>query len=137
MTVEANVILIGVVDVDRSKAFYTEGLGWTIDQDHGAFVAFTPNAGSSSFALYQRDALAGDAGVPPDGSGFKAVVFNHFVSNESEVDSLLEKARSAGGEIAKPAQQAQWGGYFGYFADPDGHLWKVVAAEGADAAFAE
>jgi catechol 2,3-dioxygenase-like lactoylglutathione lyase family enzyme len=64
----------------------------------------------------------GDAGVPPDGSGFRGVMFSYVVRSEERVDAVLAEAERAGGEVVKPAQQACWGGYFGYFADPDGYL---------------
>lgn len=74
--------------------------------------------------------LAGDAGVSPEGSGFPGITFSYVVRSEERVDAVLAEAERAGGQIVKPAQQARWGGYFGYFADPDGYLWKVVAGTG-------
>ena len=70
--------------------------------------------------------LAEDAGVAPDGSGFRGFTLSYIVRSEERVDAVLAEAERAGGKIAKPAQRASWGGYFGYFADPDGYLWKVV-----------
>ena len=72
----------------------------------------------------------------PDGGGFRGVTFSYVVRSQERVDAVLAEAERAGGTIARPAQQAQWGGYFGYFADPDGNLWKVVAGDG-DQPFAE
>jgi hypothetical protein len=121
-------ILLGVQDLDRSKKFYGEGLGVTINQDYPGFVSLTLGDGSSALALYEREAAAADAGVSAEGSGFRGVSFHHIVPGSAEVDEVLAKAEAAGGEIVKPAAGAQWGGYFGYFADPDGHLWKVASA---------
>jgi uncharacterized glyoxalase superfamily protein PhnB len=80
--------------------------------------------------------LADDAGVDPVGSGFRGVTFSYVVRSQERVDAVLAEAERAGGTIAKPAQKARWGGYFGYFADPDGNLWKIVAGDG-DQPYAE
>jgi predicted enzyme related to lactoylglutathione lyase len=129
-------ITLGVGDLDRAKRFYSEGLGWPIQVDQGHFVSFRPANGSSALALYPREVLADDAGVPSDGSGFRGVTLSYVVRSEDRVDAVLAEAERGGGEIVKPAQTARWGGYFGYFADPDGYLWKVVAGAG-DQPFAE
>jgi hypothetical protein len=76
--------------------------------------------------LYPRDALADDAAVPSDGSGFPGFTLAHNVRSREEVDALLNEAASHGAKIVKPAQDAFWGGYSGYFADPDGYLWEVA-----------
>jgi uncharacterized protein len=123
-------ITLGVADLNRAKRFYHEGLGWPIQVDQGQFVAFRPADGSSALALYPREVLAGDAGVPADGGGFRGVTFSYVVRSTERVDAVLAEAERAGGEVVRPGQQARWGGYFGYFADPDGHLWKVVVGEG-------
>ena len=124
-------ITLGVSDLARAKKFYSEGLGWPIQVDQGRFVAFAPSNGSSTITLYPREVLADDAAVSPEGSGFSRVTFSHLVRSEERVDAVLAEAERAGGTIARPAQKAKWGGYFGYFADPDGNLWKVVVgAEG-------
>jgi uncharacterized protein len=118
-------IMLGVEDVGRSKAFY-QGLGCAIDQDHPNFVSFDLGDGSSSLALYPRDAAAQDAGVSPEGSGFQGVSFHYIVGSNEEVDELMRKATEAGGAVPREAADSQWGGYFGYFSDPDGYLWKVA-----------
>jgi uncharacterized glyoxalase superfamily protein PhnB len=97
--------------------------------DQGQFVAFKPANGSSALTLYPRKVLAGDAGVPAEGSGFRGITFSYVVRSQERVDAVLAQAQRAGGRIVKPAQQARWGGYFGYFADPD-YLWKGVAGTG-------
>jgi uncharacterized glyoxalase superfamily protein PhnB len=80
--------------------------------------------------------LAADAGVAPDGDGFRGVTFTYVVRSQDRVDGVLAEAERAGGAIARAGQRARWGGYFGYFADPDGNLWKVVAGDG-DQPYAE
>lgn len=127
MNPEINAITLGVKDLKRAKQFYSEGLGCPIQQDHAEFVSFNLGNGSSALALYTWGALAADAGVAPDGNGFRGITLNYFVPSTERVDEVLAQAKRAGGKIAKPAQRSQWGGYFGYFADPDGYLWKVVS----------
>lgn len=128
MNAQISAITLGVRDLNRAKQFYTEGLGCSIEQDHAGFVSFNLGTGSSGLALYTWDALAADAGAAADGSGFRGVTLNYILPSAERVDEVLAQAEHAGGEIIKPAQSAQWGGYFGYFSDPDGHLWKVAAA---------
>jgi predicted enzyme related to lactoylglutathione lyase len=127
MTLQMTAIMIGVEDLARSKAFYGEGLGCTIEQDYPGFVRLGLGEGSSSLALYPREAAAQDAGVPSEGSGFRGVSFHHIVSSNAEVDEVMTAAVKAGGAVVKEAAGADWG-YFGYFSDPDGYLWKVAAS---------
>jgi uncharacterized protein len=124
--VQVTAIMIGVQDLARSKKFYGEGLGCTIDQDHPNFVSFNLGEGSSSLALYQWEAAAQDAGVSSEGSGFRGVSFHYIVPSSEAVDEVMGKAVAAGGGVVKEAAASQWG-YFGYFSDPDGHLWKVAS----------
>ncbi len=127
MPLQVTAIMIGVEDLDRSKKFYGEGLGCTIDQDHPNFVSFKLGDGSSSLALYEREAAAQDAGVSSEGSGFRGVSFHYIVPSRETVDEVMASAVAAGGGSVKEAAGAQWG-YFGYFSDPDGYLWKVASA---------
>ncbi len=127
MPLKVTAIMIGVEDVARSKKFYAEGLGCTIDQDHPGFVSFNLGDGSSSLALYEREAAAQDAGVPSEGSGFRGVSFHYIVQSSEAVDEVMGKAVAAGGSVVKEAAASRWGGYFGYFSDPDGYLWKVAS----------
>jgi hypothetical protein len=119
--------MIGVEDLARSKEFYGEGLGCTIEQDYPNFVKFNLGEGSSSLALYEREAAAQDAGVSSEGSGFRGVSFHYIVSSSEAVDEVMTKAVAAGGGVVKEAAGSQWG-YFGYFSDPDGYLWKVASS---------
>jgi catechol 2,3-dioxygenase-like lactoylglutathione lyase family enzyme len=124
---QVTAIMLGVEDLARSKRFYREGLGCTIDQDHPNFVSFNLGDGSSSLALYEREAAAQDAGVPSEGSGFRGVSFHFIVPSREAVDEVMGDAGAAGAGVVKQAAASPWG-YFGYFSDPDGHLWKVAAS---------
>jgi predicted enzyme related to lactoylglutathione lyase len=127
VALQVTAIMIGVEDLARSKRFYGEGLGCTIDQDHPHFVSFNLGEGSSSLALYQREAAAQDAGVSSEGSGFRGVSFHYIVPSSEAVDEAMGNAVAAGGGVVKEATASQWG-YFGYFSDPDGYLWKVASS---------
>jgi uncharacterized protein len=124
---QATAIMIGVEDLARSKEFYGEGLGCTIEQDYPNFVKFNLGEGSSSLALYEREAAAQDAGVSSEGSGFRGVSFHYIVTSSEAVDEVMSKAVAAGAGVVKEAAGTQWG-YFGYFSDPDGYLWKVASS---------
>lgn len=127
MPLEVTTIMIGVKDLARSKKFYGEGLGCMIDKDYPNFVSINLGAGSSSLALYEREAAAQDAGVSSEGTGFRGVSFHFVVPSSEAVDEVMGKAVAAGGVVVKEAATASWG-YFGYFSDPDGYLWKVASA---------
>jgi catechol 2,3-dioxygenase-like lactoylglutathione lyase family enzyme len=127
MALQVTAIMLGVDDLGRSKAFYTDGLGCAIEQDYPGFVKLNLGDGSSSLALYPRDAAAQDAGVSPDGSGFRGVSFHYIVPSSEAVDEAMSKAVAAGAGIVKEATSSGWG-YFGYFSDPDGYLWKVASS---------
>src|SRR5919106_2917869 len=114
-------ILLGVQDIGRSKEFYTEGLGWKVQQDYGISVFFEPHGGSL-VGFYGRDGLAANVGASPEGSGFSGLVFTYVVRSEARVDEILAEAEKAGGTILKPAATKQWGGYGGSFAEPDGYI---------------
>ena len=126
MPLQVTAIMIGVEDIARSKKFYGEGLGCPIEQDHPNFVSFNLGDGSSSLALYEREAAAQDAGVSSEGSGFRGVSFHHIVPSSEAVDEIMGNAAAAGAGVVKEATASQWG-YFGYFSDPDGYLWKVAS----------
>jgi len=127
MPLKVTAIMIGVKDLARSKKFYGEGLGCPIDQDHPTFVSFNLGEGSSSLALYEWEAAAQDAGVSSEGSGFRGVSFHFIVPSRETVDDVMGKAVAVGGRVVREAAAVQWG-YFGYFSDPDGYLWKVASA---------
>jgi hypothetical protein len=127
MPVQVTAIMLGVESLDRSKTFYAEGLGCAIEQDYPNFVRLDLGEGSSSLALYEREAAAADAGVSPEGSGFRGVSFHYIVDSGETVDEVIKTAVAAGGEVVKEPAATQWG-YFGYFSDPDGYLWKVASS---------
>jgi predicted enzyme related to lactoylglutathione lyase len=129
MNPHVSAITLGVRDFNRAKQFYSEGLGWPIQQEHGEWVSFSVGNGSSALGLLSWDALAEDAGVAPDGSGFRGITLSYIVRSEERVDAVLAEAERAGGKIAKPAEAA-WGGRSGYFTDPEGYLWKVASSAG-------
>ncbi len=116
-------ITLGVADLARSRAFYA-ALGWRESSGSQAEVAFF-DAGGVVFALFGRAALAEDAGMSAAGSGFPGFALAHNVASEEAVDRLLAEAAALGATIVQPAGKVFWGGYRGYFADPDGFLWEV------------
>src|SRR5262249_36243764 len=135
MKAHVSSILLGVQDMDRSKRFYTEGLGWEVQNDYKISVFFVPHGGS---LVDGRDGLADMVGVSPQGSGFGGVVLNYVVRSEERVGEVLDEANKAGGKILKPAAKLRWGGYGGSFADPDGYIWNIgYSAQGKDQPYAE
>ena len=130
MKPHVSVITLGVKDIARAKKFYGEGLGWPVVQDYPQWVLFSLDDGSSGLGLYSWDSLARDAGVSAEGSGFRGVTLSYLVRSEDRVAAVLEEAKKVGAKIVREAQRAQWGGAEGYFADPDGYLWKVAAGAG-------
>lgn len=141
MNLQLSAVTLGVKDISRAKKFYSEGLGGTIEQDHPGFVSIKLGDSPVNLGLYKWEALAADAGVPSEGSGFRGVTFNYILEgaasprpaesassgseSEKRVAEVMAQAERAGATILKPAQKAQWGGYFGHFSDPDGYIWKV------------
>lgn len=119
-----SLITLGVANLARSIAFY-ERLGWQRSVKAAEGVAFF-QAGGAVLGLYPRDDLARDAGVAANGSGFAGVALAYNTRSRDEVDTVLAEAEAAGGNLVKPAEEAFWGGYSGYFADPDGFLWEVA-----------
>jgi uncharacterized protein len=126
MSVQVSVIMLGVEDVARAKKFYVEGLGAVPDQDYPGFVRCSLGDGSK-LALYEWDAVAKDAGVPSEGSGFRGVSFHFITDSRDAVDEAMKAAEAAGATVLKAAAEVNWG-YFGYFSDPDGYLWKVATS---------
>lgn len=119
-----SLITLGVTDMARSRAFY-ETLGWHASPQSNDDVTFF-QAGGSIFGLYGRAALAADATVQDTAVGFRGVSLAYNGRDRAEVDSVLAEAVAAGATLIKAAEEVFWGGYSGYFADPDGHLWEVA-----------
>lgn len=124
-----SIITLGVSDLKRSRAFY-EALGLTVPKEFGPEIAFFKMAGTV-LALYPIDKLAEDVdpSLVPTPGAFSGVTLAHNTRTKEEVDQVLAAAVEAGGTLAKPAEVAFWGGYSGYFRDPDGHLWEVAHAD--------
>jgi len=119
-----SMIALAATDLETLATFYRDGMGLPqIDSPPG--VAFFELNGTW-LGLSPRESLAQDAGVSSQGSGYRGVNLAHNVTSEQEVRELLEQAESAGATIVKPAQKASWGGYHGYFRDPEGHLWEIA-----------
>ena len=124
MEQRVSIITLGVADLNRSREFY-ERLGWRRSMAKAEGIVFF-QAGGMALALFPRDELAKDANIAPDGSGFKGTSLAYNTRNRAEVDSILNDAEAAGARLLKPGQEAVWGGYSGYFSDPDGFLWEVA-----------
>jgi len=119
-----SMITLGVSDLEKSIKFYKEGLGFPRMESPPEVAFFTLN--SSWLGLYNRESLAEDATVSPEGSGFNGFTLSHNVASESDVDQIIEQVVSIGAILVKQPQKEFWGGYSGYFKDPDGYLWEVA-----------
>lgn len=121
-----SLITLGVADLARSRRFYEQGLGWVPsaagDNENVTFYQL----GGIALALFGRALLAEDMRVKDTGKGFGAIALAQNVRTREEVDQLIARAKEAGGSILHAAEDAPWGGYSGYFADPDGHPWEVA-----------
>lgn len=117
-------ITLGVADVSRARAFY-ERLGWRAGSPSGPDVAFF-QTGSLVLALWDRAALAADAGIAPGPEGFGAVALAYNTDSKAEVTAVVDAWVGAGGSVVKPPQDTAWGGHAGYVADPDVHLWEIA-----------
>jgi uncharacterized protein len=124
MKQHVHIITLGVKDLERSKKFYAETLGWKISRPQEGIVFF--QAGGVVLALYPRDLLAEDAMVSPEGSGFSGVALAYNAGSEAEVDETIADLKSKGVKIIKEPQKVFWGGYSSYFADPDDFRWEVA-----------
>jgi catechol 2,3-dioxygenase-like lactoylglutathione lyase family enzyme len=124
MEQRVSLITLGVADIQRSSRFYEE-LGWRRCMARAEGVVFF-QTGGMALALFPRHELAKDATVAPDGDGFCGMALAYNTRTREEVDAVLAEAEAAGAKLLKPAQEAFWGGYSGYFADPDGFPWEVA-----------
>lgn len=119
-----SMITLGVRDLAASVQFYEKGLGFPRMESPPEVAFFTLNG--TWMGLYGREALADDAQVSAEGHGFAGFTFAHNVTSEKEVDDIVAHAVASGGTLVKEPQSVFWGGYSGYFADPDGYLWEVA-----------
>jgi len=119
-----SMITLGVRDLAASIAFYEQGLGFPRMESPPEVAFFTLNG--SWLGLYGREALAEDANVNAEGEGFASFALAHNVRSEAEADAVMAQAVKAGAVCVKPPQKVFWGGYSGYFKDPDGHLWEIA-----------
>ena len=125
------VITVGVDDLERSLRFYRDGLGLPTqgivgtEYEHGAVAFFELQAGVT-LALWPRRSISHDSGIPESLPSPTDFTLGHNVSSSEEVDAVMEQAGSAGAKIVKQARDTFWGGYAGYFQDPDGHLWEIA-----------
>src|SRR5256886_16628835 len=117
MNAHVSAILLGVNDMEKSKRFYTEGLGWKIQNDYKISVFFVPHGGSL-IGFYGREGPAADVGVNPQGSGFPGLGMNYVARSEKRADEVRDAAKKAGRQILKPAAQLQWGGERRSISDP-------------------
>jgi catechol 2,3-dioxygenase-like lactoylglutathione lyase family enzyme len=124
-------VTIGVDDLERALRFYRDGLGLPTagivgkEFEHGAVAFFDLHAGLK-LAIWPRGSISHDSGIPRSNSSPTEFTLGHNVSSKAEVDAVMEQAKNAGAVIVKPAQETFWGGYAGYFQDPDQHLWEVA-----------
>jgi len=125
------VITIGVNDLEKSLHFYRDGLGFPTEGiigkgfEYGA-VVFIQLQDNLRLALWPRKSIAHDSGLSITPASPTEMTLGHNVSSKAEVDAVMDQAKSAGAVIVKPAHDTFWGGYSGYFQDPDGHLWEIV-----------
>ena len=119
-----SMITLGVRDLAAAIEFYEKGLGFPRMESPPEVAFFTLNG--TWLGLYGREALAEDATVPAEGTGFESFTLAHNVDSENDVDNVISQAVAAGATLVKKPQKVFWGGYSGYFKDPDGHLWEVA-----------
>src|SRR5262245_43231891 len=121
-----SIVTLGVADLARARRFYCEGLGWKASSASQDAIVFI-DAGGVVLALFNRDALAEDAQLDASpAASFSGITLAHNVRTKQAVDAALAAAVKAGAKLLKPGQDVFWGGYSGYFADPDGHAWEVA-----------
>jgi uncharacterized protein len=125
MNQHLHLITLGVKDLERSRKFYAETVGWKPSPAGSDDVTFF-QAGGVVLALYPREKLAEDALASPEGNGFSGITLAHNARSESEVDEIIRDLKTKGVKIVKEPQKAFWGGYSSYFADPDDFHWEVA-----------
>jgi len=124
MNQHLHIVTLGVSDLETSRKFYAETLGWKISRPQEGVVFF--QAGGVVLALFPREELAKDAQISSEGSGFAGFSLAYNAQSEAEVDEIISDLRVKGVKILKEPQKVFWGGYSSYFADPDGYPWEVA-----------
>ncbi|MDQ2690460.1 MAG: VOC family protein [Chloroflexota bacterium] len=125
MNQHIHLITLGVRDLEASRKFYRETLGWKPSNSSNEEITFF-QAGGVVLSLFQREKLAEDALVDPEGNGFPGFTLAYNARSEAEVDQIIRELQSKGVKILKEPQKVFWGGYSSYFADPDGNCWEVA-----------
>jgi len=131
MHAHVSLITLAVADLERALRFYRDGLGWRTkgivgkEFEHGA-VVFFDLAGGLKLALWPRESLAFESGLPTGDASRPTFSLGHNVGSEAEVDAIVSESARAGGTVLKPAEKTFWGGYAAYVQDPDGHLWEIA-----------
>lgn len=120
-----SIITLGVSDLKKARAFY-DALGWKVASEDKTEEIVAYDLQNMTLALYPLDKLAEDAKISVERSGYSTITIAYNVNSETEVNETLEEAQKAGGKLIKAAEKVFWGGYSGYFSDPDGNLWEVA-----------
>jgi predicted lactoylglutathione lyase len=121
---------LAVRDLEASRRFYVEGLGWTPELEVEGDVVMMMAGEHVVLSLWDREHFQAEVGTIAEGDGVPPFTISHNVATEAEVDEVLATARAAGADPVHEAQQREWGGYTGYFADPDGYRWEIATNPG-------
>ncbi len=119
-------LTLAVRDLDASRRFYLDGLGWSADLDVEGDVVMIRTGDKLVLSLWDREHFQSEVGTIAEGDGVPPFTIAHNVATEAEVDAILAAARAAGADPVEAAQRREWGGYTGYFADPDGYRWEIA-----------
>lgn len=125
-------ITLAVADLDRTRAFYLDGLGWTAELDVPGEVLMIRTGEHLVLSLWAESGFEGEVGPIRRGEGIVPITIAHNVRTPAEVDEILELARSIGADPVAAGERRDWGGYTGYFADPDGYRWEIAVNEGME-----
>jgi predicted lactoylglutathione lyase len=123
-------LTLAVRDLEASKRFYLDGLGWTAELEVGDDVVMIMAGERFVFSLWNRDHFAAEVGAILEGDGVPPFTISHNVETPAEVDAILATARQAGADPVREAEEREWGGYTGYFGDPDGYRWEIATNPG-------
>jgi len=123
-------LTLSVRDLEASRRFYVDGLGWAPDLDVEGDVCMITVGERVVLSLWDREHFQAEVGPIAEGDGVPPFTISHNVATEAEVDQVLAEARAAGADPVQDPQQREWGGYTGYFADPDGYRWEIATNPG-------